>query len=482
MKKNSPLLVEKLNMWKDNVRYSYKLDSEKECIEELFERNPGIKKMRTLFQSVVEDGYFMETLIVYNDRRNGFIVLDGNRRLSLMKIIAYPELVEKFKLDQSQLKEIENINEIMCDIYENLEDAYNHVERRHQGEQNGAGIVLWDSSGKERMKEIRGEEASIGYAVVQFFKKTKSSQFKYVKEHINNISTINRILKSKYVFNSIFNLNSAYEYDLSNEKHIIKLNEILIKLYQFDPKGRVKHVYYKDDIETLFFDVLPINGVQQLSIENVTDIKSRSEKKTSFSNSSTNSVFSQNSYNDYSEIGEILFAWRNMGLIIDDDIFKYYINKLISLNINSTSSDDNIRFIFKLAPIFYRILLEIAINRYISFFNNMSNRNKFNSILQTEIDAFNTTSNNVSVVNFNKLQNLLFTAKKIKDKNKKEKIKQLIKVLNRISLGNENGIKRYVDDLNEVVHGVVINIDVGKIRNYDISTRIYLQIISEIIN
>ena len=131
------------------------------------------------------------------------IVLDGNRRISLLLIDKYPDLIEKYKISLQDTEMIKKISTLYCSVYEDLEEAYDHVESRHQGEQDGKGVVRWNSAGKQRMKEIRGQETSLGYNVIRFFKNSNLPQHAFVREHIKNISTIHRILFKKCIYEAI---------------------------------------------------------------------------------------------------------------------------------------------------------------------------------------------------------------------------------------------------------------------------------------
>lgn len=143
-----------LTMWYDNARYEYELADEKECIITLFEITPGEKKMKNLLSEIIRIGEVRESLIIYKDNDKN-IVLDGNRRISLLLIDKYPDLIEKYKISLQDTEMIKKISTLYCSVYEDLEEAYDHVESRHQGEQDGKGVVRWNSAGKQRMKEIR---------------------------------------------------------------------------------------------------------------------------------------------------------------------------------------------------------------------------------------------------------------------------------------------------------------------------------------
>lgn len=476
--------IDELTMWYDNARYNHELADEKECIITLFEITPGEKKMKNLLNEINRVGDLRETLIVYKNN-NMNIVLDGNRRISLLLVSKYPDLIEKYKISDQSIKKIKNIKLINCCVYSDLEEAYDHVESRHQGEQEGRGVVPWNSDGRQRMKEIRGQEASLGYKVLQFFKNSNLPQHAFLKEHIKNISTIERILFNKYIYSDIFGLKSKNEYDLENIQIINKLTELFEMFYKKNSNGAVKYVYRAEDIKNFFSSLEPINKhAEQLSLEfeNSTELlegESSDEKKEAYDDKSKRE--DKKKRNNYKSSIVKLFKWRSKGININNSCLNYYIKTLNDYSVDSTSTHQN-KFIYNTAPIYYRIILECAIREFTKFINDPINKNNFNAVSEEYYNCFNSTSKTTSLVTGNKLNGIYNISKRIKDTDKKKEIKNLIKELNKINMNSIEKYNSFVDALNEVVHGSVKSLSDEKVLEYDTITLVNLQLISIMIN
>ncbi len=92
------------------------------------------------------------------DRR--FVVLEGNRRLSTLKGLENPDLLDG-AIAPSLLKEFHHLNKqyqqspvetISCIVFKSREEAHPWIELKHDGELEGAGIVRWGSDEKARYR------------------------------------------------------------------------------------------------------------------------------------------------------------------------------------------------------------------------------------------------------------------------------------------------------------------------------------------
>jgi len=464
--------VNNLVMWKNNVRYNFEMADEYECVEAILNLADGKKKFDSLLSSVVSQGYFFEAMIVFNDPNNGLIVLDGNRRMTLFRINNYPTLIKDYGLTTTNIEEFNKLKfpKILCYVYNDINQAYNHIENRHQGQQDGEGTVQWEPSGKQRMKEIRGDRTSLGYRVINLFANSVNLDYTFVKNNIKNVSTIERILKYKYVY-AKFGIQNSNQYDLDNEEHVEKLNELLTVFYKKSPNGNVRDVISANLVEDMFKDLKPIevSGIQQISLPLSSDVKEKEPVK-------------KGAKNKYKKDEISLFSWRNEGIIVNDNIFKKHLETLVSLEISSTSThSQSLEYLFRVSPFFYRVLLDVAISEFTKYVLIDNNRKSFNCKSKL-FEPFNTTSDGKSMVNTNKICGILELSKCVKTKNKV--LLPYIRILNRknISSKNQQAVELFVVQLNEVVHGSVLINDPTKLQRFDIITLNLLKIISVIIN
>lgn len=516
MKITESLSPDELQMWLDNARYDYELADEKECIQVLFNSTPGRKKMISLLKSIIQVGFIRESLIVFDDG-NKKVVLDGNRRLSLFKIKNYLDLIETYNISEEDLGQLKAIQSINCDIYNDIEEAYNHVESRHQGELDGAGNIPWSPQNKERFKESRGEEKSIGALVFEFFKNTDIPEYAFVKDNIQHVSTINRIVEKKCIFRDKFLLNNKKDYDFSNIYHTDKLNEMFTIFYE--RKATVTDVYTVKLIEEFFENVIPIpqiykdgdklllqgtlleETIKSPTITNQTTIVHSEELDTSESNrEGLDASESTSTYTPPSEVVKqsrntlkpetiSIFSWKSSGISIDNNVLKHYIKELSDNTIDS-SSDGLKKFIYHSAPIYYRIILECAVWEFTDFIKTNVNQKKFNlnnikdadeNVIDVVSRFTGTTKWKTSVVNCNKLHGVHVISKEIKSREQREKVKSITKELQQMSMSSESDYSKFIDDLNEIVHGAKIYLDDNTLKKYDKITLLILQLISTIV-
>jgi len=103
MIKNMKIRVTDLKLWDENPRFPEKCfgKSEKELINFLFTKKGEKEKLKELAKSIIENINLdpWEKLIVYNEEGE-YIVLEGNRRLMIYKLLLNPNLLEDKKLSE----------------------------------------------------------------------------------------------------------------------------------------------------------------------------------------------------------------------------------------------------------------------------------------------------------------------------------------------------------------------------------------------
>src|SRR5207253_2671095 len=103
----------------------------------------------------------MERLLVMPsaEDRTRFVVLEGNRRVTALKILAEPTLAEAVltPVEQANVKKWSKkfhdgspAEEVSCAVFATREEANPWIERRHRGEQGGVGIVSWGATESAR--------------------------------------------------------------------------------------------------------------------------------------------------------------------------------------------------------------------------------------------------------------------------------------------------------------------------------------------
>lgn len=126
------------------------LENETAAIAWLF--NTRDQHMRNLAKDIVERGEIYEPPLVAPDDKK-YIVFDGNRRVTCLKLLADPrraptiELQTYFAAQRAKWKGIFT-DKIMCQVETDRDRIDEILFRRHTGTQNGVGQSTWD----DRMK------------------------------------------------------------------------------------------------------------------------------------------------------------------------------------------------------------------------------------------------------------------------------------------------------------------------------------------
>jgi hypothetical protein len=205
-----------------------------------------------------------ESIYVTPDKKekNKFIVLEGNRRVTALKILDNIGLVgveqtkflkrikpyvEKFKLHP--------ITEIQCIVFDNVNDANKWIELKHTGENDGVGVVKWGAREVARFEERIKGVSPLALQVIEFLnnEKTVSND---VKEKLKKVptSSLKRLLTDK-------NIQKAMGFSINDNRivsNIIKselakgLSKMAIDLA--DKKIKVKDIYSDTDRENYLLE------------------------------------------------------------------------------------------------------------------------------------------------------------------------------------------------------------------------------------
>lgn len=142
-----------------NPRYEQQADEESEMIKILTDKN----RTYTLMNDIANNGLDPSELpiVVFDTSLSKYVVMEGNRRITSIKVLNDPKLVPTSIPDRSQvIKKVNNIikeynytpiNKIQCVVYQEDDPRLNHfIELKHIGQKKGAGRVKWDSESKAR--------------------------------------------------------------------------------------------------------------------------------------------------------------------------------------------------------------------------------------------------------------------------------------------------------------------------------------------
>ncbi|MBI0159577.1 MULTISPECIES: ParB N-terminal domain-containing protein [unclassified Snodgrassella] len=147
--------VDDLQLWDTNPRFnpSRKLETLRDCVEELIKDNNGKEKFINLITSIAKNGFIgLDPIIIWQNNEAGFTVAEGNRRVMALKLLLNPanspinirETVTNLS-ESINKDEIEKINVFLAPSFE---DAIWYVTKRHTSTNNG--LVSWDRAQQHR--------------------------------------------------------------------------------------------------------------------------------------------------------------------------------------------------------------------------------------------------------------------------------------------------------------------------------------------
>lgn len=145
-----------------------KLESQRAAIESLISSQR--QKLVVLANDIRENGLSpIENLMVLK-AKNGYTVLEGNRRLTAIKLLDNPALADGTPISAA-IKRLANKgsppSEAVCSVAPSRKAAEHWLEIRHGGESEGAGVVPWSAYAANRFKSKPGREAAAAMAFLE---------------------------------------------------------------------------------------------------------------------------------------------------------------------------------------------------------------------------------------------------------------------------------------------------------------------------
>lgn len=159
------LTLKELEINRSNDRHG-ELENETAAVAWLF--NNRESHMRNLAKDIVERGEIYELPLV-GAEGNRFVVYDGNRRITCLKMLADPKRAPTAELQGffAELKTKMNgkaIDAVDCQVESDRERIDEILYRRHTGSQNGIGQSTWDDRMKATFVARTGKGSGISVA------------------------------------------------------------------------------------------------------------------------------------------------------------------------------------------------------------------------------------------------------------------------------------------------------------------------------
>lgn len=253
----------------ENPRFEM-VGNQREAISIMLENQKD--KLYKLGQDIINSGLNPADLIIVTPHEKNagqFNVLEGNRRLTALKLLSTPSLIpEKYKSLLTKFKKLHEafklspITQVLCVVVDDEEEAYRWIKLKHTGENDGVGTVTWDAQQKARFDERGDGKSSYALQILEFLKKNDDID-SGVKDVLSKVpsSSLQRLITDPDI-RKLVGLEiqeGKITTDLPTSEITKPLTKIVKDLVRDDFK--VKEIYYKDDrlnyIETFKADELP---------------------------------------------------------------------------------------------------------------------------------------------------------------------------------------------------------------------------------
>jgi hypothetical protein len=152
--------IENLHLWVENARFpdKYFNSNESELIKYLVSNSAF--KIKSFITEIVKDFDLPqnEKLIVLDD--NGkYIVIEGNRRLAIYKLLINPELIDNKRLTELLIEKRKEISitakfELECIVSDDIEFCFKYIERKHT---KGNNEVNWKENERAHFLKRKGD-------------------------------------------------------------------------------------------------------------------------------------------------------------------------------------------------------------------------------------------------------------------------------------------------------------------------------------
>lgn len=189
---------------------------------------------------------------------NKFIVMEGNRRITTLKILLNPNLIDNKhqSLKKKFIKlvaenESKVIRSLECGICVNREEAYLWIERKHSNGLHGIGTQQWNPIQKQRFEEVTKGKTSMALQVINMLMGAKTVDENFKKQLATvKVTNLQRLISDPNVRQKlgISLQNGHLTSDIKKEVVTDALTEILKDMMKEDFK--VSKIYKKEDRDT----------------------------------------------------------------------------------------------------------------------------------------------------------------------------------------------------------------------------------------
>lgn len=250
--------ISKIIINPENYRFD-PVDNELQAIEVMLKENND--KVKSLLKDILTNGINPSDLPIVLNSNNKYLVLEGNRRFTALKI--YNDINILKGINTNYFQEYSNflkknrpssnfdLSNIECLIFNDISDANHWIEVKHSNRKNGIGTVRWNSQQSERFREAVNPNPDKVTYIPSLIEYLSKSDFypSSIKENVNKIpiTTLERLLGDPLVREFIgIHITKKVIYKMYPDNEISKpFSKVLIDL--IDKNITVTDVYTKSD-------------------------------------------------------------------------------------------------------------------------------------------------------------------------------------------------------------------------------------------
>lgn len=257
-----------LNVNIENPRFEM-VGSQRDAITQMIDDQGS--RLSKLAQDILDNGLNPSELIIVtkHEKTEGhFNVLEGNRRITALKLLANPDLItEKHKSLLNNFRKLSErfylkpISKLNCVVFDDENIANRWIKLKHTGANDGIGVVSWDAQQKARFEERVEGKSSYALQLIDFLDKQTIDDD--LKKNLNKLpsSSVQRLVTDPD-FRSVVGI-EIKEGKLYTKLPQEEVTKPLVKMANDLLRNdfTVKEIYYKDDrlnyIETFKSTELP---------------------------------------------------------------------------------------------------------------------------------------------------------------------------------------------------------------------------------
>ncbi len=280
------LKIDELYINPDNYRYIEAASDEMSAIISMFKVTNGKSEneMINLAIDIANDGLnpFEMPIVCFDDDLKKYVVYDGNRRLTCIK------LMSQYKNNEIILAEIPLVskiyklvldvsNGILCTVYDNVDDAKACLVKIHRDINEGIGRKQWDAQAKIKADAAMGNKNKT-YAIIEFMRNNPNTDKKLLNDIVTKkwTSKLERVIGfSKFVdvYNISFDENSELIY-VDSKEHVLKMlshliNDLIYKSATGNFRLKKDFDNYVNDLDDEFKTLVKDKNIMEMKKEEI---------------------------------------------------------------------------------------------------------------------------------------------------------------------------------------------------------------------